>query len=255
MAIFKAVVHSDYVQIPNEAMQDSKLTFEARGLLAMLLSMPADWEVHKSWVAKQSPAGKDKINSIFNELEQSGYIRREEGQRKFGQFASDDYFVFPNKVTVADLPLRSSRCGSTVDGESSTIKETSIQNKHQQNKHSSAKAAKKLTKAELLFNKVRSNLDMYPTLFCIDDELLLEWAKLRAKKGASDSDRALGRIEETLNELKCSHGIHPGFAISKQCDAGWTTVEVDYFVKGNSNTDQQLTAPSQTLSQVSMRTL
>ena len=103
----------------------------------------------------------------------------------------------------------------------------------QQNKHSSAKAVKKLTKAELLFNKVRSNLDMYPTLFCIDDELLLEWAKLRTKKGASDSGRALRRIEETLNELKCSHGIHPGFAISKQCDAGWTTVEVDYFVKGN----------------------
>lgn len=233
MAIFKAVVHSDYVQIPNEAMQDSKLTFEARGLLAMLLSMPADWEVHKSWVAKQSPAGKDKINSIFNELEQSGYIRREEGQRKFGQFASDDYFVFPNKVTVADLPLRSSRCGSTVDGESATIKETSIQNKHQQNKHSSAKAAKKLTKAELLVKKIRDNKDKYLSLNCINTDLLLEWSKLRCKKGASDSDRALVRIESTLSDLQCLHNIAPDHAIGKQCDAGWTSIEVDYFVKGN----------------------
>ena len=115
---------------------------------------------------------------------------------------------------------------------------------------------KKLTKAELLFNKVRSNLDMYPTLFCIDDELLLEWAKLRSKKGASDSNRALSRIEETLNELKCSHDIHPGYAISKQCDAGWTTVEVDYFVKGNSNTGQQVAVhqPQQSLDDALQRT-
>lgn len=233
MAIFKAVVHSDYVQIPNEAMQDSKLTFEARGLLAMLLSMPADWEVHKSWAAKESPAGKDKVNSIFNELEQAGYIRREEGQRKFGQFASDDYFVFPNKVTVADLPLRSSRCGSTVDGESATIKETSIQNKHQQNKHSSAKAAKKLTKAELLVNKIRSEPSCYQSLNCLDDELIIEWAKLRCKKGASDSNRALSRIESTLEALRYNYEISPDQAISKQCDAGWTSIEVDYFVKGN----------------------
>lgn len=257
MAIFKAVVHSDYVQIPNEAMQDSKLTFEARGLLAMLLSMPADWEVHKSWVAKESPAGKDKVNSIFNELEQAGYIRREEGQRKFGQFASDDYFVFPNKVTVADLPLRSSRCGSTVDGESVTIKETSIQNKHQQNKHIPAKAAKKLTKAELLVKKIRSEPNHYPALNCIDDELLTEWAKLRTRKGASDSGRALNRIEKVLETLRYTHAIAPDYAIGKQCDAGWTSIEVDYFVKGNSSTGQQVAAhqPQQTLSEISMRTL
>lgn len=256
MAIFKAVVHSDYVQIPNEAMQDSKLTFEARGLLAMLLSMPADWEVHKSWVAKESPAGKDKINSIFNELEKAGYIRREEGQRKFGQFASDDYFVFPNKVTVADLPLRSSRCGSTVDGESATIKETSIQNKHKQNKHSAAKAEKKLTKAELLAKKVRDNSEAYPALNCIDDELLLEWSKLRTKKGASDSDRALKRIESTLETLRTTGNTAPDYAISKQCDAGWTTIEVDYFVKGNSNTGQQVAVhqPQQSLDDALQRT-
>lgn len=242
MAIFKAVVHSDYVQIPNEAMQDSKLTFEARGLLAMLLSMPADWEVHKSWVEKESPAGKDKVNSIFNELEEAGYIRREEGQRKFGQFASDDYFVFPNKVTVADLPLRSSRCGSTVDGEPATIKETSIQNKHKQNKHSSAKAAKKLTKAELLFKKVRDNSESYPALNCIDDELLTEWSKLRTRKGASDSDRALSRIETTLETLRTYDQIAPDYAIGKQCDAGWTTIEADYscFTRAKPSAGQQV---------------
>ncbi|MBL4940053.1 MAG: DUF4373 domain-containing protein [Colwellia sp.] len=110
-----------------------------------------------------------------------------------------------------------------------------------------AKAEKKLTKAELLFNKVRLNKDKYPELNLVCDELLTEWSKLRCKKGASDSERALLRIESTLYELKYSHDIHPGWAISKQCDAGWTSVEVDYFVKGNSNTGQQVALPSKSL--------
>lgn len=149
MAIFKAKVDSEYVQIPNETLQDKEITFEARGLLAMLLSMPPDWEVHKSWVISQSPAGRDKITAIFKELENAGYIRKEEGQRKYGKFSSDDYFVFPNKSTVTDLPHRSNRIGQTVNGEPASIKETVKQNKHKENKQSNVpKKAQRRVKPE-----------------------------------------------------------------------------------------------------------
>lgn len=111
---------------------------------------------------------------------------------------------------------------------------------------------KKLTKAELLAKKVRDNPEAYPALNCIDDELLLEWAKLRSKKGASDSDRALKRIESTLEALRTTGNTAPDYAISKQCDSGWTTIEVDYFVKGNSSTGQQVAVhqPQQSLDDV-----
>lgn len=149
MAIFKAIVHSEYAQIPNSTLQDESLSFEARGVLAMLLSMPNDWEVHKSWVVSQSKAGKDKVNSIFKELEDQGYIRKDKGQRKFGQFSSDDYFIFPTKPTVADLPQRFSRSGSAVNGESATTKETDKQKKHRENKHLDiVHSRKKITKSE-----------------------------------------------------------------------------------------------------------
>lgn len=108
---------------------------------------------------------------------------------------------------------------------------------------------KKLTKAELLAKKVRDNSEAYPALNCIDDELLLEWAKLRSKKGASDSDRALNRIESTLETLRTTGNTAPDYAISKQCDAGWTTIEVDYFIKNSGPTGQQLAVhqPQQSL--------
>ena len=120
-----------------------------------------------------------------------------------------------------------------------------------------AQKVKKLTKAELLAKKVRDNSEDYPALNCIDDELLTEWAKLRTRKGASDSDRALSRIETTLETLRTYDQIAPDYAIGKQCDAGWTSIEVDYFVKPKLSTGQQLTThqPQQTLSEISMRTL
>ncbi len=61
MAIYKAVVHQNYAQIPNETLQDQSLSFEARGLLSMLLSMPHDWAINKEWLISQSDAGRDKF--------------------------------------------------------------------------------------------------------------------------------------------------------------------------------------------------
>lgn len=126
------------------------------------------------------------------------------------------------------------RYGGMCESSTETTTETTTDMK------TSAKAAKKLTKAELLVQKVRSEPNHYPALNCIDYELLTEWAKLRTKKGASDSGRALNRIEKVLETLRYTHAIDPDHAIGKQCDAGWTSIEVDYFVKGNSSAGQQL---------------
>ena len=54
MAIKKAKVTSNYVTIPNSSAQDKNLSFEARGLLTLMLSMPDDWVMHRSWLMDQS---------------------------------------------------------------------------------------------------------------------------------------------------------------------------------------------------------
>lgn len=108
---------------------------------------------------------------------------------------------------------------------------------------------KKLTKAEMLFQNIRHQPSHYPMLNKLDDGLLFEWAKLRTRKGASDSGRALNRIEKVLSTLSYTYAFEPDYAIGRQCDAGWTSIEVDYFVKGNSSTGQQLAVqqPQQSL--------
>lgn len=139
------------------------------------------------------------------------------------------------RMNESDKPCatnETNRCGVMCESSTETTTETTTDIK------TAAKAAKKLTKAELLVQKVRSEPNHYPALNCIDDELLTEWAKLRTKKGASDSPRALLRIEKTLETLRYSHAISPDYAIEKQCDSGWTSIEVSYFTGRNSGASQ-----------------
>jgi hypothetical protein len=234
MAIFKAVVHSEYAQIPNSTLQDSEISFEARGVLAMLLSMPDSWEVHKSWVVSQSKAGRDKVSSIFKELENAGYIRKEEGQRKFGKFSSDDYFIFPTKCTSTDLPQRSSRNGSAVNGESDTIKETSLKNKQEE--------TKQLISIKYQFDFEKLGWPEKP-----DIDLYQDWLKMRKKVKASVTERALKTIGKQL-----TIAVQNGFTVNECLEAaeaaGWKGFKAEYMKRPS----QQLAAhqPQQSLNDV-----
>ena len=66
-----------FTQIDRKTLQDNSLTFEARGLLAYLLSKPDDWEVRPSVVAKDGNIGRDKLRRIEGELIEAGYMQRE----------------------------------------------------------------------------------------------------------------------------------------------------------------------------------
>lgn len=127
MAIYKASIESGYTVIPNSTAQDSRLSFEARGALALLLSLPSDWSVNNSWLMKQSKAGRDKVKSIIDELISNGYMSKTQPKNQKGQFTSNDYFVYPLPVDGFSVN------GLAVDGKSTTTKETVIQKKDNTN--------------------------------------------------------------------------------------------------------------------------
>jgi hypothetical protein len=65
-----------FTQIPNEWLRDSRLTFKARGLLAMLLSHSEGWSLSTAAIAEQNQEGKDAIRSAIAELQEFGYLSR-----------------------------------------------------------------------------------------------------------------------------------------------------------------------------------
>lgn len=74
----------DYVTIANATVQDNRLSWETRGLLVYLLSLPADWNIRVSHLQNQGNAGRDALRRMLRELQQYGYasgVGRENQER------------------------------------------------------------------------------------------------------------------------------------------------------------------------------
>lgn len=65
-----------FTQIPNQWLRDNRLTFKARGLLALLLSHSEGWSLSISSLAQNNLEGKHAIGEAIHELENYGYLKR-----------------------------------------------------------------------------------------------------------------------------------------------------------------------------------
>lgn len=75
--------HTDrFTVIPNALLQDTSLSFRARGLLVMMLSMPDDWQTYQTWLEEQGREGKEAVRATVKELEAAGYLHREQNREK-----------------------------------------------------------------------------------------------------------------------------------------------------------------------------
>ena len=65
-----------FAQIANGALRDRRLSFRARGILAMVLSYPGDWSASRAWLEGMSERdGREAVQSALNELNEAGYRR------------------------------------------------------------------------------------------------------------------------------------------------------------------------------------
>ena len=69
-------IDGPYTVIGNEAAQDSSLSWKARGLLVYLLSLPRDWNIRLSELARHATDGIDSTRKAMDELLNAGYIQR-----------------------------------------------------------------------------------------------------------------------------------------------------------------------------------
>ncbi len=131
---FRSGRKKGFVVLYRTAAQDARLTLEARGLFALMVSLPNDWEYTVSGLAVKAGCGKDKIRRLLKELQEVGYLIREQGHDAGGKFAGNVY------VLQDEAPLS----GNTDNGENrqrsgpSTGKPSPVfttqQNKEGQNK-------------------------------------------------------------------------------------------------------------------------
>jgi hypothetical protein len=96
-----------FVIVPNGIFHDPRLSLAAKGLLAYLLSLPADWEVRHDQLQRKLGIGRKLLDRAFRELIAAGYVIRDEfqGRDEHNRFTTLNYVVsdITNRVTP-DVP-------------------------------------------------------------------------------------------------------------------------------------------------------
>ena len=82
-----------YTSIANKALRDPRLSLRAKGLLALLLSLPDDWTFRLDWVVNQSREGRDATRAALRELRNAGYITTVPARGAGGHFAGHDWLI------------------------------------------------------------------------------------------------------------------------------------------------------------------
>lgn len=90
---FKSGRKKGFIVLYREAAQDDRLTLEARGLFALMVSLPENWEYTVSGLAVKAGCGKDKVRRLLRELQTVGYLVRGQSHDRGGKFSGNIYVL------------------------------------------------------------------------------------------------------------------------------------------------------------------
>lgn len=96
MSIYRVQKNKEnpYVMLNKSGIEDSTLSFKARGILVWMLSKPDNWQFYLGSIVNATTDGRDAVRSGIKELEDAGYIRKiRERDPETGQFNAVVYDI------------------------------------------------------------------------------------------------------------------------------------------------------------------
>lgn len=86
--------------IPIWPLQHEKMSLQAKGLLALLLSFPDGWRIRMNDITSRSSNGRDATRKAIRELIACGYVQRERiRDPNTKQYVGCSYMVFDESQT------------------------------------------------------------------------------------------------------------------------------------------------------------
>ena len=74
--IIKPTVKRYYARIPNELLNDGRLSIEARGMIAYLFARPSNWIIHPEVIMRHLGVRRKKLDRMYREAMNAGYMAR-----------------------------------------------------------------------------------------------------------------------------------------------------------------------------------
>lgn len=97
MAKIKKVYQKNFTTVDNTVLNDETVSWKAKGLFTYLWSKPDNWNYSVKEVSKHAKDGRDSTSDGVQELEDHGYLKREQVNEK-GSFGSSVW-------TLAERPI------------------------------------------------------------------------------------------------------------------------------------------------------
>ena len=91
--IIRAPRRHRFVILDQRAVEDTRLSWAARGLLAYLLSRPDDWRVLINDLRKRGDLGRDGIYKLLRELRDTVYMQFQRSRDEQGRIRGGTYLV------------------------------------------------------------------------------------------------------------------------------------------------------------------
>ncbi len=102
MTIYRVQHKIGYTVVNNFICKDKRLSWKAKGIWLYAFSRPDDWEFNLTDLINQSTDGKESVSSGLKELEESGYLQRDQ-KREDGKFSKAEWVFYETPVELKKL--------------------------------------------------------------------------------------------------------------------------------------------------------
>ncbi len=82
-----------FTVLPNEIVRDTRLSIEARGFLALMISMDENWKFYRGKMMQLSGCKRTKYDRILAELKDIGYLTITDNRKKDGTFGGRTWHI------------------------------------------------------------------------------------------------------------------------------------------------------------------
>ena len=130
-----------YTVLPNGILRDTGLSLKTKGLFAIILSLPEDWDYSVAGLATVAGCGRDAIRSALGEMEQAGYLIRTRSHGEGGKFSGVIYDIRDMAAPLSENPTMEENAplsGKPTSAEP-TLEKPSTENPTQLNKELQSK--------------------------------------------------------------------------------------------------------------------
>lgn len=100
--IYRIQKRKNYVVLDKDFLKNNRLSFKAKGILALMLSYPSDWEFREKEIIRQSTNGKEAFRSGVKELINNGYIKKTSLRNDKGQFIGVEWIVLESPELITE---------------------------------------------------------------------------------------------------------------------------------------------------------